>query len=85
MAKKLVSYCPVFEGCVPVRVHNRVCEFEVTYTSGCVRWFSGRVSSVSALMSALRQRLSSDSSIFDVCVYSPDRYLVCEVGWHYRA
>ena len=85
MAKKLVSYCPVFEGCVPVRVHNRVCEFEVTYTSGCVFWYKGRVSSVSALMSALRQRLSSDSSIFDVCVYSPERLLVCEVGWHYRA
>lgn len=85
MAKKLVSYCPVFEGCVPSRVHNSVCKFEVTYVSGCVFWYEGRVSSVSALMSALRQRLSSDSSIFDVCVYSPDSYLVCEVGWHYRA
>lgn len=85
MAKKLVSYCPVFEGCVPSRVHGSVCSFEVTYSSGCVSWYSDRVSSVSALMRALRQRLMSDSSIFAVCVYNPERYLVCSVEWHYRA
>lgn len=85
MAKKLVSYCPVFEGCVPERVQNQNCDFVVTYVSGCERSYSGRVSSVRGLMRALRQRLSSDSSIFDVCVYSPAGRLVCEVGWHYRA
>ena len=85
MAKKLISYCPVLEGCVPERVHNQVCEFVVTYVSGCERSYSGRVSSVSGLMRALRQRLCSDSSIFAVCVYSPSRNLVCSVEWHYRA
>lgn len=85
MVKKLVSYCPPFEACVPERVHNCVCQFLVTYVSGVERSFSGRVSSVSSVMRALRQRLSSDGSIFDVCVYSPSGYLVCEVGWHYRA
>ncbi len=84
MAKKLVSYCPVFEGCVPERVHNCECRFDVTYVSGVDRSYRGRVSSISALMRALRQRLYSDSSIFDVCVYSPSGRLVCEVGWHYR-
>ena len=85
MAKKLVSYCPVFEGCLPERVHNQMCAFVVTYVSGCERSYSGCVASVSGLMRALRRRLSSDSSIFDVCVYSPAGRLVCEVGWHYRA
>lgn len=85
MAKKLVSYCPVFEGCVPERVHNQVCQFVVTYVSGCERVYSGRVSSVSALMGALRRRFASDGSLAYVCVYSPSRHLVCSVGWHYRA
>ena len=85
MAKKLVSYCPVFEGCVPERVHNCECRFDVCYVSGCERSYYGRVSSVSALMRALRDRMYSDSSIFDVCVYSPSGHLVAEVGWHYRA
>lgn len=85
MAKKLVSYCPVFGGCVPERVHNCACRFDVTYVSGCERSYHGRVSSVSALMRALRDRMYSDSSIFDVCVYSPSGHLIAEVGWHYRA
>lgn len=85
MAKKLVSYVPCFEGCVPSRVHGCECRFDVTYVSGCERSFSGRVSSVSALMRALRQRMYSDSSIFDVCVFDPSGHLVAEVGWHYRA
>lgn len=84
MAKKLVSYVPCFEGCVPSRVHGCECRFDVTYVSGVERSFSGRVSSVSVLMRALRQRMSSDSSIFDVCVFDPSGVLVCEVGWHYR-
>lgn len=85
MAKKLISYCPVFEGCVPKRVNNQVCEFVVTYVSGCERSYFGRISSVSGLMRALRQRFISDSSLFAVCVYSPSRHLVCSVEWHYRA
>lgn len=85
MDKKLVSYCPAFEGCVPERVHNQVCKFVVTYASGCERCYDGRISSVSGLMRALRQRFSSDSSLAYVCVYSPGRHLVCSVGWHYRA
>ena len=85
MAKKLVSYVPVFEGCCAERVHGCECRFDVCYVSGCERSYSGRVSSVSALMRALRARMYSDSSIFDVCVYSPAGHLVCEVGWHYRA
>lgn len=85
MAKRLVSYCPVLEGCVPERVHNQVCQFVVTYASGCERVFSGRVSTVSSLMSALRRRLKADSSIAYVIVYSPSRHLVASVGWHYRA
>lgn len=84
MAKKLVSYVPCFEGCVPERVHNRECEFLVTYSGGCERLYRGRVSSVSALVRALRQRLLSDSSIFCVVVYTPSGYVVCEVAWHYR-
>lgn len=85
MAKKLVSYCPVFEGCVPGRVHNQDCQFVVTYVSGCERVYVGRVSTVSGLMRALRQRFASDSSLAYVCVYSPSHHLVCSVGWHYRA
>lgn len=85
MAKKLVSYVPCFEGCVPERVHGCVCRFVVTYVSGCERVCDGRVSSVSALMRALRARFGSDSSLAYVCVYSPSRHLVCSVGWHYRA
>lgn len=85
MAKRLVSYCPVFEGCVPERVHNQDCQFVVTYVSGCERVCVGRVSSVSALMRALRRRFASDSSLAYVCVYSPSRHLVASVGWHYRA
>lgn len=85
MAKKLVSYCPVFEGCVPERVHNQDCRFVVTYVDGNERVVDGRVSSVSSLMRALRQRLCSDGSLAYVCVYTPSGYLVCSVGWHYRA
>lgn len=85
MAKKLVSYVPCFEGCVPSRVHGCECRFDVTYVSGVERSYSGRVSSVSVLMRALRQRMCSDSSIFDVCVFDSSGVLVAEVGWHYRA
>lgn len=85
MAKKLVSYCPELQGFDHDCVDGRDCQFLVTYVSGCEFSYSGRVSSVSGLMRALRQRLYPDSSIFDVCVYSPLGHLVCEVGWHYRA
>lgn len=85
MAKKLVSYVPCFEGCVPGRIHGCECRFVVTYASGCERSCRGRVSSVTALMRALRQRMISDRSLSYVCVYSPSGYLVCSVGWHYRA
>ena len=85
MAKKLISYVPVFEGCVPVRVHNSECEFLVTYASGNERLYRGPVSTVSGLVRALCLRLRSDSSISCVSVYTPSGYLVAEVAWHYRA
>lgn len=85
MAKKLVSYCSACEGVRPDSFRDCDCEFVVTYVSGCECSYIGRVSSVSALMRALRQRFRSDSSLAYVCVYFPFRRLVCSVGWHYRA
>lgn len=85
MAKKLVSYCSDFVSSAPDRIQNCECRFDVTYVSGVDISYVGRVSSVFALMRALRRRLYSDGSIFDVCVYLPSGRLVCEVGWLYRA
>lgn len=85
MAKKLISYSPELQGFAHDCVDGLDCQFLVTYVSGCEFSYVGRVSSVRGLVRSLCRRLRSDSSIFDVCVYSPLGHLVCEVGWHYRA
>lgn len=63
---------------IPEQVQGAQVRFEVSYVSGEVRNYIGRINSVPALFKALHQRLERDASIEDVVVYLPSERILCE-------
>lgn len=63
---------------IPERVHGVVARFSVSYASGVVRDYSGRIGAVSLLFKALHNRLEWDASINDVVVVLPSGRILCE-------
>lgn len=63
---------------IPERVHGVMARFEVSYASGEVRNYMGRIGSVSLLFKSLHNRLERDMSIDDVVVYLPSERILCE-------
>lgn len=70
---------------LPVRLAGASVVFRVAYSCGVVRDFSGRLSSLSWLRSALCSRLSSDSSVWCVQVFLASGVALCECSRRSRA